>query len=80
MSRPTGTATSLRHPNLLISTASSEGRELAGDDLEQLAQLVAARNEADRQIAALIGRPAAPGNIGEFVAARVFGIELKRLF
>jgi hypothetical protein len=44
--------------------------------LQRLAALVQARNEADRQIAALIGRPATPGNIGEFVAATIFGIRL----
>jgi hypothetical protein len=41
-----------------------------------LAQLVQARNDADQQIAAMIGRPSAPGNIGEFVAAKIFGIAL----
>ena len=54
-----------------------EGRNLGDDGLKQLAELIAAKNEADRQIAALIGRPAAPGNIGEFVAARVLGIRLE---
>ena len=46
------------------------------EQLQRLAAMVRARNEADRQIAALIGRPATPGNIGEFVAAKVFGIRL----
>jgi len=55
----------------------ADAQHLTGDDLGQLAKLIATKNEADRQIAALIGRPAAPGNIGEFVAARVFGIELE---
>lgn len=51
--------------------------ELAADNgLERLAQLVQARNDADRQIAALIGRPSLPANIGEFVAAKIFGIAL----
>jgi hypothetical protein len=46
------------------------------EDLERLADLVRRRNEVDRAVAELIGRPATPGNIGEFVAARVFRIEL----
>ena len=45
-------------------------------DLERLADLVRAKNDADAAIAGLIGRPSAPGNIGEFVAARVFAIQL----
>ena len=47
-----------------------------GEDLGRLAELIRIKNDADLAIAQLIGRPCAPGNIGEFVAARVFGIEL----
>ncbi len=46
------------------------------DDIERLAGLVRIKNNADTAIAELIGRPAAPGNIGEFVAAAVFAIQL----
>lgn len=45
------------------------------EDIERLAHLVRRKNEADR-VAELIGRPATPGNIGEYVAARVFRIKL----
>lgn len=45
-------------------------------DLERLSELVRIKKSADAAIAELIGRPAAPGNIGEFVAARVFVIQL----
>jgi hypothetical protein len=45
-------------------------------DLNRLAELVRIKNNADAAIAELIGRPSAPGNIGEFVAARVFAIQL----
>lgn len=45
-------------------------------DLERLAELIRIKNDADAAIAELIGRPSAPGNIGEFVAARVFAIKL----
>jgi integrase len=37
------------------------------EGLEQLAELVRAKNEADLSIARLLGRPALSGNIGEFV-------------
>jgi hypothetical protein len=40
-------------------------------DLERLAELVRIKNNADAAIAELIRRPSSPGNIGEFVAARV---------
>jgi hypothetical protein len=46
------------------------------EDLERLAGLVRVKNEADLAIARLIGRPCERGNIGEFVAAKVFGIQL----
>jgi hypothetical protein len=45
-------------------------------DLERLAELVRIKNDADAAIAELIGRPSLPGNIGEFVTARVFAIQL----
>jgi hypothetical protein len=45
-------------------------------ELEHLAELIRAKNEADLSIARLPGRPTLPGKIGEFVAARVFNIEL----
>lgn len=45
-------------------------------ELECLAGLIRVKNEADRAIAQLIARPCTPGNIGEFVAAKVFAIRL----
>ena len=47
------------------------------DDLETLASLLRRQNETGREIAKLIGRPALPGHIGEFIAARVFDIALE---
>lgn len=35
------------------------------------------RNEIDRSIAQLIGRPASPGHLGEYIAAEVFNIRLE---
>jgi hypothetical protein len=46
------------------------------DEVGRLAALIRDKNEVERKIAALIGRPATPGNIGEFVAAKVFGTSL----
>jgi hypothetical protein len=48
------------------------------DELRHLASLIREKNEVDGAIAQLIERPALAGNIGEFVAARVFGIKLER--
>jgi hypothetical protein len=48
------------------------------DEVRQLAGLVRVRNEVDHRISELLGRPATAGNIGEFVASRVFGIKLAR--
>lgn len=44
--------------------------------LHQLAALLRARDDLDARIAALTGRSARPGDIGEFIAAQVFDIEL----
>lgn len=47
------------------------------DELRRLANLIRKKNEVDGAIAQLIDRPALAGDIGEYVAARVFGIELE---
>lgn len=46
------------------------------DELALLAQYLRERNEIDNRIASIIGRPALPGHIGEFIAANVFDISL----
>jgi hypothetical protein len=48
----------------------------AADELGRLAALIRQRNAVDREIADLLGRPATAGNLGEFIAAAVFDIEL----
>ena len=45
-------------------------------ELEPLAMFIKQRNEIDKDISEIIGRPAERGHIGEFVAAEIFGIEL----
>jgi hypothetical protein len=60
--------------------APHKGRPVPADivtDLERLAQLIRTRNAVDEEIAAVIGRPALAGHIGEYVAARVFDIDLE---
>ena len=47
------------------------------DDLTQLADFIKPRNSVARDIAALIGRPAQIGHIGEYVASRIFHIVLE---
>lgn len=48
----------------------------SGASLLQLAEAIRERNRVNARISDLIGRPATSGNIGEFVASRVFAIEL----
>ena len=44
--------------------------------LARLAELIRRKNEIDNEIARLVNRPAQLGHVGEFIAARVFGIGL----
>lgn len=46
------------------------------DRIDELAELLRERTAIDARIAELIGRPALPGHIGEFIAATVFEITL----
>ncbi|MEU2614518.1 hypothetical protein ABZ570_23480 [Micromonospora sp. NPDC007271] len=46
------------------------------EKLQQLAAPLRARDDLDARIAALTGRSARPGDIGEFIAAQVFDIDL----
>ncbi len=44
--------------------------------LEELARLIHERNRIEASISKIIGRPAATGSIGEYIASRIFGIRL----
>lgn len=46
-------------------------------DIVRLAELVAERNDWEREVSTLIGRPALIGHIGEYIAASIFGIRLE---
>jgi len=47
-------------------------------ELEQLSKVIRMKNGADDEIARIIGRPALIGHTGEYVAAKVFNIELEQ--
>jgi len=48
------------------------------EDLKCLANILAERNHLDVKVSTIIGRPATQGHIGEFIASRIFGIELSQ--
>ena len=47
-------------------------------DLEPLAKAIRQRNVADVEIAHIVDRPAERGHVGEYIAARIFGIALEQ--
>lgn len=47
------------------------------DDLARLAELIKTRNRVTTNIAAVVGRPALIGHVGEYIASRVFRIALE---
>ena len=48
----------------------------ARDELQRLASLIKERNAVENEIAGIIDQPAHSGHVGEFVASRIFDIEL----
>ena len=46
------------------------------EELNRLTELIRQRNANEEEITALIGRPAAIGHVGEFIASKIFGITL----
>ncbi len=51
-------------------------QERGMEELRRLAGLVREKNAVEREIAALTGRPALPGHVGEYVAAAIFDLAL----
>ena len=47
------------------------------DDIARLAKLIETKNAIDNDIGSIIGRPANIGHLGEYIATRIFGIELE---
>ena len=48
-----------------------------GSELERVAALVRRRNEIDAEIGQITGRPVVSGHLGEWIASKVFDIELE---
>jgi hypothetical protein len=48
------------------------------EELERIAGLLKKRNQIDREISNIIGRPATKGHMGEFLASKIFEIELEK--
>lgn len=48
------------------------------NEIEKLAQLIKQRNQIDNQITEIINRPALTGHIGEYIASKIFDIELEK--
>jgi len=46
------------------------------DSLKDLADLIHQRNEIEMRIGDILGRPVHPGHFGEYVASRIFNIQL----
>ena len=47
------------------------------EELRYLADLLHIRNATEKAITRIIGRPALPGHLGEFIAQHIFGIDLE---
>lgn len=60
----------------MITFLCKVAKKPGGKPMEHLASLIKQRNDLDREIAQMLGRPALPGHFGEFVAARIFNIAL----
>jgi hypothetical protein len=56
----------------------SDGHTIASSQLEQLAHLLAARNQIDAVIGGILKRPMVSGHAGEWIAAQIFDIDLER--
>ncbi len=48
------------------------------NDIVLLAKLIKAKNEIEREISAIIERPAIIGHVGEYIASKIFRIQLEQ--
>jgi len=48
------------------------------NELRELAKLIKQKNELEKKISEIINRLALTGHVGEFIASRVFDIELAK--
>ena len=58
-------------------SAAASAHNVVMGRLERLAFLLESRNDIDEKIAALIGRPAIRGHVGEWIACEIFGVTLE---
>lgn len=63
-------------PRVVVEAKGGDQITQTRAELERLAGLLRSRGAVDGEIAAMVGRPAQLGHLGEYIAARVFGIEL----
>ena len=47
-------------------------------NLQEIAELMKARNRIDDSVSRIIGRPAITSHVGEFVASEIFGLSSNR--
>ena len=52
--------------------------EFLMNDIVLLAKLIKAKNEIEREITAITERPAIIGHVGEYIASKIFGIQLEQ--
>jgi hypothetical protein len=48
------------------------------NEVKRVAELIRERNRVDAALSACIRRPALPGHLGDWIAARIFGVELEQ--
>ena len=60
-----------------VAREGDDGLSVDSESLKRLASLLGQRSEIDAEIAAITGRPALPGHIGEWIAAEIFAIRLE---
>jgi hypothetical protein len=58
-------------------TGGNDAPTIKMDELNQLSELIRARNDNARRITELVGRPAQIGHLGEFIASKIFDICLE---
>ena len=63
--------------NRKYSEDNHHSKEGSLEDIKQIAALISQRNGIHKEIAKIIGRPAQSGHVGEYLASRLFDIELE---
>lgn len=53
-------------------------KSLSNNDIIRLAEIIRSRNDTEKRIAEIIGRRGDKGPVGEYIASRIFSIELAK--